>query len=122
MRLTVGAVVLCVVVATLAGQSRPDLSGEWVLAKERSTQTLQGSRVTAVTGLLGETVSVRQDAKTLTLDISLASITMRTGPIPTRLPIARPDTRISVRLCKRKRFWLSSLVLAFTVSGRACKI
>jgi hypothetical protein len=73
MRLTVAAVVLCVV-ATVAGQSRPDLSGEWVLAKERSTQTLQGSRVTAVTALLGEKVSVRQDAKTLTLDISLAAL------------------------------------------------
>jgi hypothetical protein len=58
----------------VAAQARPDLSGEWVLAKERSTQTLQGARVTAVTGLLGETVSVRQDAKTLTLDISLAAL------------------------------------------------
>jgi len=60
--------------ALIAAQARPDLSGEWVLAKERSTQTLQGSRVTAVTGLLGETVSVRQNAKTLTLDISLAAL------------------------------------------------
>ena len=74
MRFAVGAVVLSVIVASLEGQSRPDLSGEWVLAKERSTQTLQGSRVTAVTGLLGEKVSVRQDAKTLTLDISLATL------------------------------------------------
>ena len=74
MRFGVGAVVLSVIVASLEGQSRPDLSGEWVLAKERSTQTLQGSRVTAVTGLLGETVSIRQDAKTLTLDISVAML------------------------------------------------
>ena len=74
MRFAVGAVVLSVIVASPEGQSRPDLSGEWVLAKERSTQTLQGSRVTAVTGLLGEKVSVRQDAKTLTLDISLAAL------------------------------------------------
>ena len=73
MQLTAGVVVLFGAVATLTGQSRPDLSGEWVLAKERSTQTLQGSRVTAVTGLLGEKVSIRQDAKTLTLDISLAA-------------------------------------------------
>jgi len=74
MRMTVGAVVLFAVVASVSGQSQPDLSGEWVLAKERSTQTLQGSRVTAVTGLLGERVSIRQDAKTLTLDISLAAL------------------------------------------------
>jgi len=66
---------LSVLAGTLiAAQARPDLSGEWVLAKERSTQTLQGSRVTAVTGLLGEKVSVTQDAKTLTLDISLAAL------------------------------------------------
>jgi len=74
MRPTVGAIALFVATASVAAQARPDFSGDWVLAKDRSTQTPQGARVTAVTGLLGEKVSVTQDAKTLTLDISLAAL------------------------------------------------
>jgi len=60
--------------ALVAAQARPDLSGEWVLAKERSTQARTGLSVTSVSGLLGEKFSAKQDAKTLTLDISLAAL------------------------------------------------
>jgi hypothetical protein len=66
---------LPVLAATLiAAQTRPDFSGEWVLSKERSTQTRTGLGVTSVSGLLGEKFSAKQDAKTLTLDISLAAL------------------------------------------------
>jgi len=74
MRLLRGLCLFVIAGTMVTAQVRPDFSGEWILAKERSTQTLQGSRVTAVTGLLGEKVSVRQDAKTLTFDISLAAL------------------------------------------------
>jgi hypothetical protein len=60
--------------ALVAAQAQPDLSGEWVLAKERSTQARTGLSVTSVSGLLGEKFSAKQDAKTLTLDISLAAL------------------------------------------------
>ena len=61
---------------TMAGvaQSRPDLSGDWVLDKERSTQTQQGGRVTAVTGLLGEKFTAKQNEKTLAFEISVAAL------------------------------------------------
>jgi hypothetical protein len=66
---------LSVLAGTLiAAQTRPDFSGEWVLSKERSTQTRTGLSVTSVSGLLGEKFSAKQDAKTLTLDISLAAL------------------------------------------------
>jgi hypothetical protein len=42
-----------------------------VLDKERSTQTLKEKRVTAVTGLLGETFTAKQTDKTLTLEIAV---------------------------------------------------
>jgi len=58
----------------IAAETRPDFSGEWVLSRERSTQTRTGLSVTSVSGLLGEKFSAKQDAKTLTLDISLAAL------------------------------------------------
>ena len=75
MRLLCGLVVVWVLSgAFIAAQPPPDFSGEWVLAKERSTQTRTGLSVTSVTGLLGEKFSAKQDSKTLTLDISLAAL------------------------------------------------
>jgi len=66
---------LSVLAGTLiAAQTRPDFAGEWVLSKERSTQTRTGLSATSVSGLLGEKFSAKQDAKTLTLDISLAAL------------------------------------------------
>lgn len=64
---------LAFVAAVMAGvaQSRPDFSGDWVLDQTRSTQTQQQARVTAVTGLLGEKFTARQNDKTLTFEISL---------------------------------------------------
>jgi len=67
---------LAVVFATtaLAAQARPDFSGDWTLARNRSTQTTEGQRVTSGAGLLGEKFTAKQDAKTLTLDITSAAI------------------------------------------------
>jgi hypothetical protein len=51
----------------------------------------------------GSVMSVTSTSPSSTRDISLASMTSLTGPSPTRLPIARPDTRISLRSLRRKR-------------------
>ena len=50
--------------------SRPNFAGEWVLAQDRSTQTMKGSVVVSVSGLLGEKFRATQDAKTLKLVIN----------------------------------------------------
>jgi hypothetical protein len=52
---------LVAVVVSVGAQARPDFSGEWVIARANS-------------GLLGEKFTARQDAKTLTLDITVAAI------------------------------------------------
>ena len=51
-------------------QPKPDFSGNWVLAQDRSTQTMKGSVVVSVSGLLGERFRATQDAKTLKLVIT----------------------------------------------------
>jgi hypothetical protein len=61
-------------VVSVAAQQRPDFSGEWFLAKDRSSQTMSGSVVVSVTGLLGDKFSALQDAKTLTLTITVAAL------------------------------------------------
>jgi hypothetical protein len=45
---------------------RPDFSGQWTLDQQRSTSTPTG-----VAGMLGSSFTAKQDAKTLTLDISI---------------------------------------------------
>ncbi len=74
--MTIGAALLAIAFATTAipAQTRPDFSGDWALARSRSTQTVQGQRVTSVVGLLGEKFTAKQDAKTLTLDITSAVV------------------------------------------------
>ena len=74
MRLLCGLFLSVLAGTLVAAQARPDFAGEWVLSKERSTQTRTGLSVTSVSGLLGEKFSAKQDAKTLTLDISLAAL------------------------------------------------
>ena len=74
MQFKIGAIALCVLAATGLAQSRPDVSGDWVLDKQRSTQTMRGRGVTSVTGLLGEKFTARQNEKTLTFDISVAAL------------------------------------------------
>jgi hypothetical protein len=70
------AVVLSAVVIAGA-QQKPDFSGAWVLATDRSSQTRQatsGSVVVSVSGLLGDKFSAVQDAKTLTLTITVLAL------------------------------------------------
>ena len=52
---------LVAVVVSVGAQARPDFSGDWVITRANS-------------GLLGEKFTARQDAKTLTLDITVAAI------------------------------------------------
>ena len=52
---------LVAIVVSLAAQAGPDFSGEWVIVRANS-------------GLLGEKFTARQDAKTLTLDLTVAAI------------------------------------------------
>jgi hypothetical protein len=74
--MSIKAALLAVAFATMAiaAQLRPDFSGDWSLAKSRSTQTIESQRVTSVVGLLGEKFIAKQDAKTLTLDITSAAV------------------------------------------------
>src|SRR5688572_23972934 len=65
-------VLTAVVVA--GAQQKPDFSGDWVLAPDRSSQTMSGSVVVSVSGLLGDKFSAVQDAKALTLTITVASL------------------------------------------------
>jgi hypothetical protein len=74
MRVLRELLVSVLVAAAIAGQARPDFSGEWVLLKERSTQTQTSRTVTSVSGLLGEKFNAKQDEKTLALDIAVASL------------------------------------------------
>ena len=74
MRLTLVALALLAATAGLVAQARPDLSGDWVLDKQRSTQTMRGRGVTSVTGLLGEKFTAKQNDKTLTFEISVAAL------------------------------------------------
>ena len=55
-------------------QQKPDFSGQWVLAKERSSQTTSGSMSVSVSGLLGDRFNAVQDAKTLTLTITVVAL------------------------------------------------
>ena len=66
------AVLLAVV--NIGAQQKPDFSGAWVLAQDRSSQTMNGSVVVSVSGLLGDKFSAVQDAKTLTLTITVAAL------------------------------------------------
>jgi hypothetical protein len=61
-------------VVSLGAQQKPDFSGAWVLAKERSSQAMSGSVVVSVSGLLGDKFTAVQDSKTLTLTITVAAI------------------------------------------------
>ena len=61
-------------VVSLGAQQKPDFSGDWVLADDRSAQTEDGVVVMAVSGLLGDKFSAVQDAKTLTLTITVAAL------------------------------------------------
>ncbi|HXT71109.1 MAG TPA: hypothetical protein VN700_15205 [Vicinamibacterales bacterium] len=72
MRTTLIAIVL--LASGFAQQARPNFSGEWVLAKDRSSQQMNGAVVVSVTGLLGEKFTATQDSKTLVLDISLSGL------------------------------------------------
>ena len=66
-----------IAVASLGAQQRPDFSGAWVLLQDRSSQTPQtiaGSVVVSVTGLLGDKFSAVQDAKTLALTITVVAL------------------------------------------------
>ena len=75
LRTLVSAIVALLVVAQLgAAQSAPDFSGDWILVNSRSSQTMRGAVVVSVTGLLGDKFTAKQDAKTLTLDITSTAI------------------------------------------------
>lgn len=75
MRTLTSVVVVVIAVAMNAGaQQKPDFSGDWVLAKDRSSQTMSGSVVVSVSGLLGDKFSAVQDTKTLTLTITVAAL------------------------------------------------
>jgi hypothetical protein len=63
-----------IAVVSVGAQQKPDFSGAWVLAQDRSSQTMKGSVVVSVSGLLGDKFSAVQDAKTLTLTITVAAL------------------------------------------------
>jgi hypothetical protein len=63
-----------ITVVSLGAQQKPNLSGMWVLAKDRSSQAMNGSVVVSVSGLLGDKFSAVQDSKTLTLTITVAAL------------------------------------------------
>ena len=63
-----------IAVVSVGAQQKPDFSGAWVLAQDRSSQTLKGSVVVSVSGLLGDKFSAVQDAKTLTLTITVLAL------------------------------------------------
>jgi len=67
------AAVLVTLVSTGA-QQKPDFSGMWVLAQDRSSQTMNGSVVVSVSGLLGDKFSAVQDTKALALTITVAAL------------------------------------------------
>ena len=71
MRTLLTATLVIGLVIPAAGQSRPDLSGSWALEKDRSSQTQKSASTVAVAGLLGDKFTAKQDAKTLTLVISV---------------------------------------------------
>lgn len=66
---TIAAVVLTLAAAQVQ-PAKPDFSGNWVLAEDRSSQTVRGSVVVAVMGLLGEKFTATQNEKTLKLVIT----------------------------------------------------
>jgi hypothetical protein len=70
------AAILAVIVGAVApqAQTRPDLSGGWVLVRDRSSQTMSGSTVVSVAGLLGESFTAKQDAATLSFDIRVPGL------------------------------------------------
>ena len=63
-----------ITVVSAGAQQKPDFSGAWVLVQDRSSQTMKGSVVVSVSGLLGDKFSAVQDAKTLTLTITVAAL------------------------------------------------
>ena len=65
---------LALVATSQAAQVRPNFSGEWVLAKDRSSQTMKGAAVMSVSGLLGTKFTAIQDSKTLELVITVPNL------------------------------------------------
>jgi hypothetical protein len=74
MRIMMTALTLLSAAVILGAQQKPDFSGDWVLAKDRSSQTTSGSVVVSVSGLLGDKFNAVQDAKTLTLTITVNAL------------------------------------------------
>jgi hypothetical protein len=54
--------------------ARPNFAGDWVLAQDRSSQTVKGAVVTSVSGLLGDRFTAVQDAKTLSLTLAVSAL------------------------------------------------
>ena len=67
-------IALVLITSVVAQQTKPNFAGEWVLAQDRSSQTRSGITVTTVSGLLGETFTAAQDAKTLELTITVPGL------------------------------------------------
>ena len=61
---------MLVAAVVLGAQARPNFSGAWVLARDRSSQTMRGSVTMSIVGLLGEKFTATQDEKVLRLVIS----------------------------------------------------
>ena len=71
------SVIATILVACLLGlraQERPNFTGNWVLAQDRSSQTMRGSVVVSVSGLLGDSFTAIQNGKTLTLSIVVRAL------------------------------------------------
>ncbi len=73
-RINLLAAIILAASVGLAAQAKPDFSGDWVLARDRSSQTMSGSVVVSVSGLLGDKFTAVQDAKTLSLTITVAAL------------------------------------------------
>src|SRR5690349_413961 len=66
--------VAIVILASGFAQATPNFSGEWVLAKDRSSETRSSTTVITVSGLLGEKFTASHNPKTLELVITVPGL------------------------------------------------
>ena len=67
-------VALVILASGFEQQATPNFSGEWVLAKDRSSETRNSTTVITVSGLLGEKFTATQNPKTLELVITVPGL------------------------------------------------
>lgn len=63
-----------ITIALQQAPARPNFAGDWVLATDRSSQTMKGSVVTSVSGLLGDRFTAVQDEKMLSMRMTVSML------------------------------------------------